>query len=290
MTTSGTLLDPDVIAQSNVTHGVTISPYFAEITVRPNEPTTTKFSLYNGNNETLTLHVTVQPLDSLHAAAQQFTPREDPSLIASVSLGTDTLIIPPQTVQTIDLIAHAASGLTPGSHYAVLTFSASQDASLGANTLGITKNINALLFVVNDTGNLTRTIAIDHLTFSGIHVAIPHTVTIPFTNTGTVHVRPYGEVLVKKNTTTYAQGIINEDSRILLPETTNAWNVTMMGRATSWVPGTYTVEVRYHPDSADPTTYTTSIFIIPWTFIISLLALVILLRFVRVRIKRRGRK
>ncbi len=288
MTTSGTLLDPNVIAQSNITHGVTVSPYFAEIVAHPDQTTTTKFLLYNGNNETLYLHTSIQPLDSLRAAAQQFSPKDDPALLASMSLGTDTLAIPPQTVQTVELTTRATPALRPGSHYAVLTFSASNDSTLGSNTLGINKNINALLFVVNDTGNLTRTITIDHLTFSGIHFAIPHTVAIPFTNTGTVHVRPYGEILVKKDSTTYAQGIINEDSRILLPETTNTWDVPMTGRATSWMPGTYTVEVRYHPDSADPTTYTTSMFIIPWTFIISLLALVILLRFVRVRTKRRG--
>lgn len=289
MITSGTTLDPNVIAQSNSTHGVTISPFFAEMVVRPDQPSTTTFSLYNSNNETLYIHTTVQPLDSLHAAAQQFTPKDDPALTSAISLTTDTFTIPPQTVQTIELTAHTTPHLASGSHYATLTFSIDQDATATSNTLGIAKNINALLFVVNDTGNLTRTVSIDHLRFSGIHLGIPRTIVLPITNTGTVHVRPYGEVLVKKSDITYAQGIINEDSRILLPETTDTWNVQMTYRATSWLPGSYTVEVRYHPDSLDPITYNVSICIIPWAFIISLLALVILLRFVRVRTKRRGR-
>lgn len=284
-------LTPEVINQSNAASGITISPFFSEVTVTVDNPSVSAtITLYNGSSEELHLSSQVRPLSQINAAASNLAGSDTVAWLNAISLDASSFTIPPRTNREVTITARQHPVMRQGGNYAVITFHNESDPASGTNALGLSKDVNALMFVINDMGQLQRQLTLQPPKLPIVRVGLPSDIVLPFLNEGNVHIRPFGEVLFTADNVTYAKGIINQDSRLVLPQNELELTVPLTKKEIPWWPQSYSVLTHYRADQDDPETYTDQLVIVPPVFVYGLLALLFVIWYIRRAIKRRVSK
>jgi hypothetical protein len=124
------------------------------------------------------------------------------------------------------------------------------------------KQVLSSLLLVTKQGGLRQELTIDSQKQSGGWWRLPVRVTQLYRNTGNVHVVPRGIVSVRDPFgREVRRGAINENSKVILPETKRSYTTQLLSLTGAWWPGRYSVVTAYRYDGTDQTrTYTQHFF------------------------------
>jgi hypothetical protein len=236
---------------------ITISPFLTEVQVGPGE--TSKditISLTNTTDKSQIFAISAVDFGNLNETGglafagtntKAFTQKY--GLAQWLRLPVDHLTLP--AGQTTKLQATIANDETlgPGGHYAAIIMSVDSRTGGNSDSVNVQQKISALVFATK-LGGEVYDMRLSKIEDDGNWLRLPELFTITFKNTGNVHLVPRGTLkLIAPNGKTVSQGVVNEGSAYVLPETTRQIVVQTAGISRNgWLPGKYTVEVDYRYD------------------------------------------
>lgn len=246
------------VAKSSQPVGISISPFLQDITL-------SGFDTQKTFTVTLTNHTST--IQELTLTSRDFGSLNDTGglifegskgysqkygLASWLTLEKDTVTLQPNESASVLATIDNRTTLQPGGHYGAIVASVGTLDQQQNQTIAINQQLVSLVLVTK-TGGEHYDLKLRHIAQNGNWIHLPNTVTLHFQNPGNVHVIPRGLVKLKSpNGTVLAQGIINDASSIVLPQSFRDIPVTLMtvGRALPF-PGRYHVEVMYRYEGYD---------------------------------------
>ncbi len=136
-----------------------------------------------------------------------------------VQLSSSSLTIDAHKSAKIQATIIDDTTLSPGGHYAAIVASLDSGASGVSNQISVNQKLSSLIFATK-TGGEKYDLRLDGIDAGNSRFNLPGFVTLHFFNPGNVHVVPRGTVKIfSPNGETVSQGVINEESGYILPET-----------------------------------------------------------------------
>ena len=215
-------------AQAAGPQGVTISPAFQQVSVMPGETQhPVSFTITNDQATIQTFDLSAADFNTLGESGGLFFVGTNPTALQKkyglakwFSLPQSSITLQPKQSQTIQAEILNLPDLAPGGHYGALMLSAQTDqpASAGGNNISLHPIASSLLFVTKVGGD-THGLLLNSVASNRNLFKLPSAVTLRFYNNGNTHVVPRGVIkLTTAKGKLIAQGVINEDSSIILPQ------------------------------------------------------------------------
>jgi hypothetical protein len=235
--------------------GITLSPTEQSISVASTD-VTKSFDL------TLTNHTA--SLQELNLSARDFGTLNDTGgvflegsnnytqkygLASWMTLDTDTVTLNPGESQVVPVTINNRPDLEPGGHYGAVVVSVNSLTDQSGNKVAINQQLLSLI-LVDKVGGEHFDLRLVGEQNDGNWLHVPQSVTLRFQNPGNVQVVPRGLVkLESPSGTVVAQGIINDQSAFVLPQSFRELYVplTKVGSAVP-LPGLYHLAVSYRYD------------------------------------------
>lgn len=242
--------------------GVTLSPSTQEIVLQPDQASQS-FSLDVTNQTAAALSFDVSAVDfkSLdESGGVAFVGPASAGLAAKYGLAAwillekSMLAVPAGDKQSLKVTVLNQAIVAPGGHYGAIILSVkSPTGSTIAPKVSLKQNLAALLFV-RKVGGEHYDLRLDSMDIRQQRWRLPDQVKLRFYNPGNIHIVPRGKVKVIDMTgRVVSQGIINEASGILLPETHREYVVKLSNQGLRHLlPGRYRIIADYRYDGFDP--------------------------------------
>jgi len=249
---------------------ITVDPVYQQVIVKPS-PDTQQFSIKITNHTKSAQTFSLKAVDfgSLNeTGGVAFIGVKTPDLNYKYALSpwikveNNSIVVGPgQTLKQSVLITDAHS-MPPGGHYGAIFIQPQRSSDKSKNSkVEVSQVVSSLVFVNKIGGDVYR------LDLKGTNsnksiINLPSKVTLRFHNGGNIHLVPRGKITVTDNQgRIMREGLINQDSGIMLPETNRQFVSNLQNRATVWWPGNYYVNIKYRYDGKDSyTTQTTKFF------------------------------
>ena len=172
-------------------------------------------------------------------------------LVSWITLEKDQIFLPPAGSAKIMVHIDNRPSLAPGGHYAaILATSTGESDTKQDKTKVNLRQIIASLLLVRKEGGAEIGLNAAGITL-GKHslLSLPKFANLRFQNPGNVHVVPRGTVSIKDPSgREVSQGLINENSDIILPESFRKIRVDLAPPKSAWAPGRYTLTARFRYD------------------------------------------
>jgi hypothetical protein len=182
----------------------------------------------------------------------------------------------PGKTETVTVTVENRPDLSPGGHYAGLLFTYADegDPPIDNNRIAVNQIFSVLVFVKKQGGELYGLELVER-TWDHTIFVLSQKLQLRFKNTGNVHVVPRGRVtLADPLGRVVREGVVNEGSAIILPETFRGFSVILAEQAWVFLPGRYTLTLSYrHDDREDFTVVTEHLVFIPFPAMLSILIL-----------------
>ena len=281
-------------------NGLTVSPAFQEIVLDQKDIQKDFFvSLSNTSQGTVLLRVAKYDFGTLDESGGVAFLGASNDLEKKYALASwmypekDILTLGPGETQKILVTVENSDTLGPGGHYGALTFSV-EDASpsaLGREGVSVNQLFSTLVFVKKIGGEKYH-LELKNLDYQSSPFRFQKRVQLHFLNGGNVHLVPRGTaVVLDPFERMIGKGIINEQSALILPESSRVYSFSLENIARSFVPGWYTMEISYRYDGKDDFVKTSLRFIfIPPVAIVGLLSLMVVFGWYGVKRRRRINK
>ena len=242
-------------AGRNTAGGVSLSPFEQQISLAPTD-------IAKSFNLTITNHTA--SLQELDLTSQDFGSLNDTGgvllegsntysqkygLVSWLTLGADMVVLQPNESRDVLVTINNRSSLQPGGHYGAVVASVNSLNDQSGNHVVINQKILSLV-LVDKIGGEHYNLSLKNITQNGNWLHLPNDIRLRFQNPGNVHVIPRGLVKLKSPTgKVLAQGVINDESAYILPESFREIYVALkpVGKAAA-LPGLYHVEVDYRYD------------------------------------------
>jgi hypothetical protein len=207
--------------------GVTLSPAFQQVSIGQDESEhPVSFRITNDQSTAQTYDLAAADFNTLGESGGLFFVGTNPTQLQKkyglakwFSLPDTSVTVQPN--QTITLTAQIQNlpDLAPGGHYGALMLSQTSDTGgAGANKVSLHPVASSLLFVTKLGGD-THSLQLTKVTADRNLFKLPGAVTLRFYNDGNTHVVPRGVVkLSTPGGRLISQGVINENSNIILPQ------------------------------------------------------------------------
>lgn len=240
--------------------GITISPALQEIIIESEKPRTSfDLSLTNNSSNAYELALSVVDFGSLdESGGVLFVGQAEKTLnyrfglTPWVSLERDRLVIEPGATEKVPVSILNRESMTPGGHYGAVLVTPTEVGGDG-DKVQINQVASSLIFAKKVGGELYS------LSLRGYDVptnlfSTPTQAELRFQNSGNVHVIPRGTVAIYDPAgREVKRGIINEQSAIVLPDSSRQLNVQLSTVLRSWLPGRYKVVIEYRYDGQQAT-------------------------------------
>ena len=259
MLTAGVLAPAYAASAQTTKQSVTISPFLQEVRIEAGDATKDfTLSLTNRTGRAQVFRLTALDFGSLNdTGGVVFAGSNASSLIKKYGLASwltlsskEVSLDSNKTAKITATIINDTS-LSPGGHYgAVVASIDSPDEA--TNRIAINQQLSSLIFATK-VGGEKYDLRLSRIEPQGGKFRLPKTVMLHFTNPGNVHVIPRGKVrILAPGGKVISEGVINEDSSFVLPETNRRIPIEMraVGRAGIW-PSVYRVQVDYRYDGIE---------------------------------------
>lgn len=284
----------------NVSHGITISPAFQEITLGEKDAKTDFFvSITNTTESLITLRISVFDFGSLDESGGVAFLGASNDLEKKYALASwirpekDVFMLGPNETKKILVTIENRDALAPGGHYGALTFKTENDSdgSTVGDAIAVNQLFTTLLFVKKIGGEIYH-LELKGSEYENSSIRFQDMLRLRFQNSGNIHVVPRGVVTVSDPIgRVVAKGIINEESSIILPETFRIYPVRLKPILFSFMPGRYTMEIGYRYDGKeDFATTNFQFFFVPLPAIGAGILLVVLAGRYGVKYRKKGSK
>jgi hypothetical protein len=239
---------------------VTIAPFLQQVQIAPADGVKNfNVAITNDSEAALSFHLSVVDFGSLdETGGLVFAGSNASSLTKKYGLASwlqlavsDLNLAPGQTAKVTATIVNDVS-LQPGGHYAAIITSVKNQGAPVKNRINVKQELSALILATK-TGGDKYDLHLDGLRYGNNWWRLPSQVTLRFYNPGNVHVVPRGLVkLIAPNGQVVSQGVINDASSFVLPETYRQIPVELQSVGHSgWRPGLYHIQVDYRYDGID---------------------------------------
>lgn len=276
-------------AATQTSSGITVSPAFQQVTILPDaQQKTLFFSITNNGSVAQSLSLSVADFNALNESGGLFFVGTIPSdlqkkygLAKWVELPVKNLTVEPKQTAIVEASILNLPELEAGGHYGALMISIdSANSSNFTNKVGLHPIASSLLFVTKSGGD-THKLSLSKVVSNGNLFLLPSETTLSFSNNGNTHLTPRGIVTItdSKNNIV-SKGIINEDSKIILPSNSRNYKVNLNRVSSGPSLGKYKLNVNFRFDGFDKyRTYQQSFMHISLPWIMALLAVTALLFF-----------
>lgn len=243
------------ISANNKSSGISISPFVQEIIIDASDVEKSyTLRLTNNTSVVQTIALRAQDIGSLNETggvllegSKGFSQKY--GLTSWLSLEKSSVVIDPGKSAEVLATVSNRETLQPGGHYgAVIATINAVDPKTG-NEVTVQQELTSLL-LINKAGGAKYDLKLAGATHNGNLVRLPDTVRLRFQNPGNVHVVPRGIVHLRSPSgQVVAQGIINDESAYVLPESYRQMYVELkpMGKQFN-VPGEYSIDIDYRYD------------------------------------------
>ncbi len=271
--------------------GITVSPAFQQVQVLAVEPQhELDFTVTNHRPSAENIQLTTQDFNELADTGGLFFVGSNPTALQKkyglatwLTLPQTSVVVQPQ--QTVKIIAYIRndSTLAPGGHYGALMLGLSEGAATPKpNQVAVHPIASSLLFV-NKVGGDIHSLKLTSVEASHDTFKLPSKVVLHFLNDGNTHVVPRGTVTITNpKGKLVSQGVINENSSLILPQVNREFTVDMMKVASADKAGKYKLTVNFRFDGTDQfRSYQTSILLkSPGTYLALAILLLIIVVFI----------
>jgi hypothetical protein len=271
------------LLQPQVVQGLSLSPFIFEDSVQKGQTLVHQIQLLNNSAETLYISHEIADFKAGNDTGQPLFlgPGEAANPNYSLSSWVEVKNVPakllPEQKQVVTAKISVPLKAEDGTHYGAILFSYNSAANNGAVGTDIIKKAGTLFFLkigtANEQGNIINFSSSRHF-FTGAAA----TFSTIFQNTGNVHLKPKGQVLIKNIFGQLVASIaINRDAQIVLPQTFRTFQ-------SFWHPffplGLYTATSHvYYGDSNLESIDTISFWIFPIKSILIAIIIIIILGF-----------
>jgi hypothetical protein len=237
---------------------ITIQPFLQDLTILPSQPKKDfSFQLINNTASPASFKLSAVDFGTLDdtgglifAGASSSQLIQKYGLANWISLASQNVNLQPsQKITVIGAIENRAD-LAPGGHYAaILITSTSAQPKAGQTNVSLKPIVSALI-LAKKIGGERYDLHLDSLSTNGNWFSLPSVVDLRFKNPGNIHVVPRGIVkLIDSRGNVVKQGIINQESRYILPERHRILSVPLskIGKASLLSTG-YKLQVDYRYD------------------------------------------
>lgn len=269
-------------------HGITVDPAFQEIVI-DKETNTKDFSVSLRNTTESSVILRIQTLDfgsldesggiAFLGATSDLTRQY--AIASWVRPEKDVIILEPNESKSIRITIENRESLSAGGHYGALTFQ-TEEKSLQNDTeikdvIAINQLFSTLLFVKKIGGEIYH-LELKESKYENSPLFFQNILRIRFQNSGNIHLVPRGVVsIMDPLKRVVAQGVLNEESSIILPETFRVYPIQIRTLAPLFVPGMYTLDVSYRYDGKEDFSYDKQqFFFIPLSNILAILSMILL--------------
>ena len=276
----------------------TVTPV-VEIDIDPGTTETAQIQLYNETAEPLALVGTIEAF-SPTGEDGQIQPRPATSsdvVLEWITFTQDTIVIQPGQIVSVPFSVTVPDQTTPGGYYAVLFWGTQPTAD---GQLQITARIGSLVFI-RVTGPVVEQLEVlEFLASRSLSFELPVTFTSRVSNTGNVHVKPVGELMVTNAFGQRSAVPVNSEAAAILPGSVRSFAISYGQQPakdfiTSWISrvhneitlGAYgplkaTLSLTY--GDGHQVVATTQLTVVPWrTAAVGAVLLVILFGIIRFR-------
>jgi hypothetical protein len=241
--------------------GITISPASAQVEL-PGAEAQHRLEFFITNNESKpkTINISAADFNTLGESGGLVFVGTNPTklqrkygLATWLTIPQTTIIVQPKQTSTITAFVLNQNDLSPGGHYGALMLSieGSSIAAKAQNKVALQPIASSLLFV-NKKGGDTHVLKLTDVYISHNPLKLPSDVTLRFKNSGNTHLIPRGVVTITSpGGKLISKGIINENSGLILPETTRRFTVPLNKISNPVRPGNYTIRVDFRFDGID---------------------------------------
>ncbi len=189
----------------------------------------------------------------------------------------------PHETHTLTFTINVPANAEPGGHYGTILASIT-NAQNGASGVGVASKVGALL-LMQVAGNAKEAMSIASFTAPHFSEYGPVTITSRLQNTGSVHLKPFGFILVQ-NMWGHEVAKIPLDQKNVLPGSIRRIDTPFGGK---WLFGKYTATLTaIYGSQNEPLSYVTSFWVIPWkallAVVVGILVVLTLLFLMRKRI------
>lgn len=170
------------------------------------------------------------------------------SLTSWLVLEKDLIEVGPHQKEKVKVSVVNKDSLSPGGHYGAVLVTQINDTKQ-ENTVGINQSYASLLFVKKNGGGEIAKLELKKIEDIWGILKLPASISLRFQNGGNVHLVPRGVVtVVDPFGRVVGKGIINIDSKLILPESFRVYNVDIKAVAKAVIPGNYQIKAAYRYD------------------------------------------
>lgn len=177
---------------------ISLTPLTFELYANPGDAVTNVLRIVNTDPNPVTVNIEIQDFAAIGEEGQvTLLPGEDNStysLASWVTVSPSLLTIPAQDSATVEFSVNVPANAEPGGHYGSILAHVSAGATPGAVT--IAQKIGSLL-LMNVAGEVDENLLVEEFSVPAFSEYGPVTILSRFENTGTVHLKPRGFILIK---------------------------------------------------------------------------------------------
>ena len=280
--------------------GLTITPAIKQITLAPSQTSATfAVNVTNTTASPVTIAISTQDfttLDQNGGIRFLSTASSSPhALASSMVVATPQVRLVHGQTEAVTVIIQNAEKLATGGHYAAVVFRVvDSNGSDSKNIVSVMPAVSSLVFVTT-AGAGTQQLDLSKPSIGSFQTQFPNQMNLVFTNSGNTQTAVHGVVqITDSNGKPVNQGVINEDSGLILPGSQRLFDVMLHAVSDSpRLAGSYTLHVLYrHDGQAAYTAYQQKFFFVNglliWvgTPVILLSALLVLRKVMHNRLQR----
>lgn len=237
--------------------GISISPAFSQVQLaQGEEKQTVQIEITNQteNDSTFVLQaVDISQMDSDGNVQLVEKPVEGNALAFAqyISITPERLTVRAKATEKILVEIRNDQSLSPGGHYAAILLKGTDiRASTGQTVIPALTSF----VLVNKTGGEIYSLSLQHIQgFSAsVLFSLPEVITLRFQNAGNTHTAPYGSVIIRDIFgRSVREALINEGSKIVLPESSRDYVVSLKHQSFAFPIMFYTMTVDGHANPGD---------------------------------------
>ncbi|MEK7600084.1 MAG: hypothetical protein AAB462_03570 [Patescibacteria group bacterium] len=277
-------------ALAQPTSQVTIVPFLQTVRVESNEPTkTVDLTITNRSSKTQNFHLNVLNFGTLNETGGLVFSGNNASTLAKkyglatwLRLSVSDLVLEPTQSSTVQATIINDVSLTPGGHYGAVVASVNTKDDVGGNKVNVKQELSSLIFATK-VGGEKYDLSLKGVKYDVGWGQLPSQITLRFKNTGNVQVVPRGIVkIVSPRGNVVSQGVINEASSYVLPETYRQLPVSLKSVAKEGIwPKFYRLDVYYRYDGINSfTAKSYTLYLVNWAAIVAFIATTALIVFI----------
>lgn len=235
-----------------------ISPPFADIEISNKEDKVIELEIGNNGETDLVFELSVVDFGSLDESGGVafLTTNQDKgerkyALASWISLEKSEVVVAAKSKEKIKITILNKESLLPGGHYGAVLATLRNEEKSDGDKVGLNQSMATLLYV-QKSGDEKRNLVLRNIIWQNPTLKFIDLIDLRFENNGNTHLVPRGKVEIKNIfNKAVAEGIINEGSVKILPETFRKM-MTQVNYFKKWKwPGKYLIEIDYRYDGKE---------------------------------------